>query len=680
MRLAAISKTSVGGAFGFLRSIKLAVAEKLRPGAMDPLLPDLATGVRAAVATVVPLTFAVQLGRRDLAWMALGGWLGTLCDPGGSRSLRARLLVSFALLGAVDVALCEAGARHPWSATLLLASIAFAVTMFRALGAAAGTLGTLLAILAALATGRRLTDPLHDALWFAIGGAVAMVLSSIVWPIWTHLPVRRAVAEVARELSEYTASLLACAADGALEGDPRWTEIALQRPRRVRLAIEHASAVSLAIHARRNGESRMGGNLRVLLGMLESQFLLLVSLGSEMEAAQRQGSTKPPGSLARLSATYAEIRTILVSRAWAPRPLPLDRLSRPEGGDVVRDLASSIARESDEALALAGSLDWADTQRVAAIPEAPRPGLAALRLDVRRLRDALTLRSPIFRHAVRVAMGGAAAALVGTSLSPQHAPWVSVTTIAILQPYTGATMRRAVERVIGTTLGCLVTILATRLFTGPLAAALLMFPFSIAAVVTRPRSYRLFTFFLTPVFLVVAMRYPGDWWTALERGGDTIAGGMIALLAALGLFPHWEERVGLPEALAAMDRAVFAYVAAIEEASPRPDATADQRVAEARVPAALAIAEAETSLERFLAEPLRRTGDEERAMALITYARRLALASTALHTLRARRAAPTAEAAARERVERFRTLLQRTLQGERYESSSSVPTPGIPGA
>lgn len=118
----------------------------------------------------------------------------------------------------------------------------------------------------------------------------------------------------------------------------------------------------------------------------------------------------------------------------------------------------------------------------------------------------------------------------------------------------------------------------------------------------------------------------------------------------------------------------------IEDAGPRPDAAAETAIAAARVPAALAIAEAETSFERFLAEPLRRTRDEERAMGLITYARRLALASTALHTLRVRRAPPAAEAAARERVARFRDLLQRALEEDAYESSSSVPTPGIPGA
>ena len=38
------------------------------------------------LAAAVPFYLAVRLGRHELAWMALGGWLGTLVDPGGLRS------------------------------------------------------------------------------------------------------------------------------------------------------------------------------------------------------------------------------------------------------------------------------------------------------------------------------------------------------------------------------------------------------------------------------------------------------------------------------------------------------------------------------------------------------------------------------------------------------------------
>ena len=65
----------------------------------DAATPDLAKGLRGGVATLVPFYLAVRLGRHELGWMALGGWLGTLVDPGGLRSTRAKTLTAFAVIG-----------------------------------------------------------------------------------------------------------------------------------------------------------------------------------------------------------------------------------------------------------------------------------------------------------------------------------------------------------------------------------------------------------------------------------------------------------------------------------------------------------------------------------------------------------------------------------------------------
>ena len=57
---------------------------------LDAATPDLVKGLRGGVATLVPFYLAIWLGRQEFAWMALGGWLGTLVDPGGLRSTRAK--------------------------------------------------------------------------------------------------------------------------------------------------------------------------------------------------------------------------------------------------------------------------------------------------------------------------------------------------------------------------------------------------------------------------------------------------------------------------------------------------------------------------------------------------------------------------------------------------------------
>ena len=163
---------------------------------LNALAPDLARGLRAAVATLVPFYFAARLGRGELAWMALGGWLGTLADPSGSRLTRAKTLLAFAIAGALTVVISETAANDPWTAPLALAGIAFGASLLRALGSTTSTFGTLLAIIAAVGTTHHGRGTLRDGWLFAIGAGLALVLTSVVWPVWRHFPLRRAIAAV----------------------------------------------------------------------------------------------------------------------------------------------------------------------------------------------------------------------------------------------------------------------------------------------------------------------------------------------------------------------------------------------------------------------------------------------------------------------------------------------------
>ena len=618
---------------------------------LQALGPDLATGLRAALATVIPLILSIQLARPELAWMAFGGWLATLTDPGGSRRRRARVLLAFVSIGALLVWGGQRIAAWPPLAVLSFAAVAGAASLLKTFGQATGGLGTTLAIVAALSTSLPSPEsPLH-ALWFAAGGGIAVLLSSILWPVWTHLPVRRSVARVYQELSAYADAIASLI--GQSHGEEHWTALARSHPRRIRDALEQARSMSLAIHARRFGESIMGSNLRVLLGLAEAQFLLLITLASELE---RLGA--PPAgtaeTLGRIGRRHDEVRAVLLARAWrSPR---VDVGAAPaSGAQVAHRLLAQLDQESADSVALVEALG---RERPASSIHDAATGPANLAHASPPLRDALSPRSPIFRHAVRVTAAAGLASLAGAWLSPHHAAWVSITTVAVLQPYTGTTVRMAAERVVGTLLGCLLVVVVAAASRSPLALAFLMFPMSMAAVVTRPRSYRLFTFFVTPVFVLIALRSPGDWTTAATRAADALLGGGIAVAAALLIYPRWEERIGLPGALSTMATAVEAYRDAVLT-SPRPHSpTGAARIAQARRSAGVAISEAETSLERRLAEPMRRGPDEARAMEQITFARRLAHAVTALDTLGRQAGASAPPPRAVERVRIFSELLR----------------------
>ncbi|MEO6598779.1 MAG: FUSC family membrane protein, partial [Polyangiaceae bacterium] len=192
----------------------------------DAITPDLAKGLRGGVATFVPFYLATRLDRHEFAWMALGGWLGTLVDPGGLRSTRAKTLSAFALVGGGMLAISERLAGNLWLAALCLATVAFIASLLRSLGAVWSSAGTMTAIVVAIGGAQGGTNSLRDGAYFMAGAGFAVVLSSVIWPIWTHLPLRRAEANVFEALARYSAAIELCVSERLAEGDSRWSALA----------------------------------------------------------------------------------------------------------------------------------------------------------------------------------------------------------------------------------------------------------------------------------------------------------------------------------------------------------------------------------------------------------------------------------------------------------------------
>lgn len=609
---------------------------------------DLARGVRAAAATVIPFVLAWTLGRPELSWLALGGWLGSLADPGGTRSRHAVLLAAFGLCGGVLTTLGGLAHPHGVLAGVLLASVAWLGALLRATGAIGSTFGTLLTIVAAIATSSGATSPLRAGVLFALGTLWATLMSSVVWPIWTHLPLRQALARV------FTA--LATLAAHPTGSSPR----RVQKP--VRDALENARDVSLSLRAKRFGESIVGSNLRALLGVAESSFFGLIAVGETLrdhpdpDAAER---------LSNLSATYTKIATTLAEPRLGAEAAPDDPPPSLADGAPLTDRLQRWAALSLR-IAQAPAHHWT---QVDALPMASDEAWARLGEAGRALLGSLSTRSPYFRHGIRVACTGLAALAIGREVSPAHVAWVTVTALAVMQPYPGATWTRALERAMGTVFGCLVTAALMTVARTPWALALAMFPLSIAAVYTKPRSYRLFTFFLTPVFVLFLDAGRGELSTVLLRAVDSGLGACIALAATFLVFPSWEgTRIGA--ALDDVTRKLAAYAEiSLRALTQTRDAALGTALVASRRDVGLALGEAELSLERLLSEPRRTKKGAHRAMQQVTYFRRLTSSLTTLDMQRS----TTERVADEQELVSLRGWLDSVLVRHQHETAPSVP-------
>ena len=164
-------------------------------------------GVRTAFALLVPVVVGDLLNQPLFSWAALGGWLGSLADKGGSYRTRAATMSALAILGA---------------------ACAFAGTETRAQRAAgdARDVHRRRSRRARARVRRRGIHrrPVHrrdlrgrDGLalrraahlrcmraeMFLGGVAWAMVLSLLLWPLHPFRPARRAVAKSYRALANF---------------------------------------------------------------------------------------------------------------------------------------------------------------------------------------------------------------------------------------------------------------------------------------------------------------------------------------------------------------------------------------------------------------------------------------------------------------------------------------------
>jgi len=582
------------------------------PGAMSPrfavIAPDLSRGARAAIAVVVPFYLAAQLDRPELAWLALGGWLGALADPTGTRRARATAMAVFVVASFAVIWVGGVVAAQPVVAALFIGLVGFACSFARAINGPAGTIGNLVTLIAAIASARG-GSPFTAAWLFAAGALWAVLLSSIVWPGWPHLPLRVALGKVFGELADYCDALDVATVDPTAD----WSALAREHQRRVRAELEKAREIMIALRARHAGERPVGANLRVLLGDAELLFFRVIALADEVEAGRDRAV---PGELVEL---YRGIAERLVTRAPGP-PAPQTPIL------ATSALGHGLVEWSRRAFARARELDLVGAGDPPAPASQPHGKLSqAAREAIEAVRVATSWKSPICHHAIRVALTCACAYGIGRIASPTHSTWVTVTAIAVLQPYLGATLVRMIERVVGTILGGAIAVLLMETIDDQRVIALLLVPLAVAAVITRTRSYRLFVLLLTPVFVLVTDRWHPGLYTVGVRIADIALGGALAALAAL-IAPSAEHR-RLPDALAATLDAIAKYVTLTFAILP---AGGDRTpLVAARRDVGIALENAEVSLERMLAEPkpLRR-GNADAAV-LLTYGRRLTAALTA---------------------------------------------------
>src|SRR5204863_5820799 len=108
--------------------------------------PSIAAGLRAAVATMVPLLVTQLLHSPGGTWASLGGFSAAVADRGGAYRIRATTMAALTVGAAIGVIVGGLVGGTTWLAVLLTFVIVGVLSLAREFGISAGGVGTSIAV------------------------------------------------------------------------------------------------------------------------------------------------------------------------------------------------------------------------------------------------------------------------------------------------------------------------------------------------------------------------------------------------------------------------------------------------------------------------------------------------------------------------------------------------------
>ena len=594
--------------------------ERLHPALeVTPGRPAIVAGVRGAIATVLPLVVGGWLGLPNVAWTAFGSFTACLADSGGAYRTRASTYGALAVVLMAGVVLGSFASITPATAIAGMFAWGVATQLLRVYPTAFGNV----TVSATVAFAVALTAPyggiestMSRALYTAAGVVLAMLLALGSAPVRYYRPARRATARCYRALSERCAAF----ARAVTSTDPRTALRALHAENpALRDAIDGARVVIADTRTRREGESQRGELLLVLAESADQIYATTLAMLDVLEESGVENVGAASQAFDVLTRALAEIADVVESEATVAS-LAVPSVAPPpssELGALVARCDTFVHAAAESAAALSASPSVATLSWLWPRVSPSRESI------VEPLRANLSSDSVVLRHALRMGVVSAIGVAFIEATHVMFGEWVLIAIAIVLQPYSGATTVKGVQRLLGTALGGAIAAVIGSAFHSPTPVMVAILFLSGISVALYPLNYAAYAAFMTPTFVLLDELGSQSWHLASVRLANNLIGALLALVGAVVLWPARERpRETLASALAA----VRDYLGDVLRRQHDPHA-ATLTLARRRVNVALANAHA--SLQRLVMERSRTDADVEAVMTVLSYTRRLAVSITA---------------------------------------------------
>ncbi|GAS95900.1 uncharacterized protein RMCC_2866 [Mycolicibacterium canariasense] len=464
---------------------------------------------RSLLGVLAVAAIALYLGTPGAA-VAAGGAAALAGATALQDSPRSRIPIVVTVSVEMAVAVAVGGLTSGWAPLFLVAVAAwcFLAGMQWALSANAGMLASGAAVLLVTAspTGASDTTVLMSAGLALLGGLTQAVLIA-VWPQRRWRDQSEALTQAYRALGTEAHRLA--------------TEPGAQIDRMPLIRLREAFTLSEA-QARRRPPAYRGW-----YGLPERIAVTLTALGREGPRDPAAADTlRATGDLLELIARRAHRREV------GPALARLNAAADATDGTTAV-VAQRLYRQLSEAVEL--RFGQFEPEQVAQLRRPGLPDSWAAAVDL--MRAQLHWRSPILRHAVRLAIAVTAGMAMARASGSEHAYWIAVTVLMVLRPETAHTYTRCVGRITGTAIGVIAASTVTALLHpgGLLSAALAVACLGIAYLGAEFGYFAVSAALAAAIIFLLDVGGSVDAAAVEQRWLATIVGGALAIIVHVAL-------------------------------------------------------------------------------------------------------------------------------------------------
>ncbi len=529
--------------------------------------PVFTWGLRMAIAATLPVIWGVATGRmEDASWITLTAEGICWVELKGSAGQRVRVLLGGILLAVVFGVLGSITGPFIWLSLLCMLGVGFLSGLFKNLGDRGSGLAISIYVIFILTNAypTHSTAELVHRTWMIFAGGVwnAFVGIAITLFMTEQQPYRRTIALIWRSITQ----LIATVSKG-------WDGVSVrsgirdiyQKEKDVRAAIDtslhfyESMAHQLSM---KDGHEYELAQLRKASSIIAAN---IITISEELENLEISSIPTPlrlklHTLLKALQQSAERMAVYILTLKPEDKTLTVISISRmkklvtllqgfDDNGAGYTKATARIAQLTERTLKIMDSsiLKLESISNEQAVFRSYSLVKTVLLLHpkhwLRNIRLLFNLDSFTTRYAIRTTIAATLALFIDQWFRIDHGYWLPFTAMIVAQPYFGATIKKAMQRVAGTVLGGLAGALFLRVPTGLYLKEIILFASFVFMVYYLRKNYAVAVFFITIslvlLFNMEAALSPG---LILTRALSTIGGAALAIVAGFALLPYWDSR------------------------------------------------------------------------------------------------------------------------------------------